>query len=128
MAATKLGLYELLAPQFLAGFKFPEAADRCLSFLDLDELHDAVDESGVVYTGRVSFRDEVGAETIREHEEKGAIFRWEDITIDFRLTIPRDGAQFIDDAASAIAVGAPADPDADDLDLLFTALGPVEQA
>ena len=128
MAATELGLYELLAPQFLAGFRFPEKVDRYLSKLDVDELHSAFDESGVVYTGRVSFRDEVGAATIREHEEKGAILRWEDVALDFRLTIPRDGMQLIDDAASAIALASPTDPKADDLDVLFTALGPVEQS
>src|SRR6266568_7768147 len=122
MAATRLGLYELLAPQFLLGFTFPEYVDRYLSIVGVDELRTALDESGVVYTGRVSFVGKAGASPERvHHDPSGAVLEWEDLTVDFRLTVPRDGAAFIDTAVKAAVI---ADPN---LDALFTAFGPVEQ-
>jgi large repetitive protein len=122
MAATRLGLYELLAPQFLLGFTFPEHVDRYLSIVGVDELRTALDESAVVYTGRVSFVGQAGAAPERvHHDPSGAVLEWEDLTVDFRLTVPRDGAAFIDTAVKAPAITDP------DLDALFTALGPVEQ-
>jgi len=48
------------------------------------------------------------------------VFEWEDVTLDFRLTIPRDGAQFISTAVADPTLGSPA------LDALFNRLGPVE--
>ena len=55
MAATRAGLYDLLAPQFLVGFTFPAQVDQYLSILAMDELHTAYDSNAVVYTGVASF-------------------------------------------------------------------------
>ncbi|HWS87549.1 MAG TPA: hypothetical protein VN282_11335 [Pyrinomonadaceae bacterium] len=54
MALTKMGLYELLAPQFLAGYVFPPQVDAVLSILFVDELHTVSDDWAIVYTGRLS--------------------------------------------------------------------------
>lgn len=122
MSATKLGLYELLAPQFLAGFTFPDHVDRYLSVLGVDELRMGHDDNGVVYTGRVSFNGAAGALPARQHRDpSGAVFDWKDVTLDFRLTIPRDGAAPIDTAVQSAAIVSTALKD------LFDELGPVEQ-
>lgn len=55
MSADKLALYELLAPQFLAGARFPDFVDRYLSKVTIDELRSVFDEAVIVYTGRASF-------------------------------------------------------------------------
>jgi len=122
MAATRLGLYELLAPQFLVGFTFPDHIDGYLSVLGVDELRMASDESGVVYTGVVSFTGAAGASPAPIHRDpSGAVFEWEDVKLGFRLTIPRDGAAPINDAVTAIASSLP------DLNDLFTTYGAIEQ-
>ncbi len=89
MATTKLGLYELLAPQFLVGVTFPPHVDKYLAFASVEELRTAFDNSGIVYTGRVSFGGEGEAAPRREHQDpSGGVFRWDDVFVDFRLTIP----------------------------------------
>jgi hypothetical protein len=121
LAATPLGLYELLAPQFLVGFTFPEHVDRYLSVLGVDDLRAAHDGAGVVYSGRCSFVGDAGAAPVRAHRDpSGAIFEWEDVALDFRLTIPRDGGAFVDTAVSHPTLGSPP------LDALFDRFGPVE--
>jgi hypothetical protein len=126
VSATKLGLYELLAPQFLAGFTFPEHVDRYLAVLGVDELRAAADESAVVYAGRVSFGGEASALPARRHRDpSGAVFEWEDVTLDFRLTLPRDGVAFIDQVVNPATSPVPGFPPA--LHNLFIALGPVEE-
>lgn len=125
MSATRFGLYELLSPSFLVGFTFPPAIDRFLSTLGVDTLRSTADETGVVYTGRVSFMGDGGAEPIRElPTSTGAFFQWEDVTLDFRLTVPRDGAAFIHDAAGELAAAPFNDPD---LQSLLDVFGAVEQ-
>ncbi|MFC8350045.1 hypothetical protein [Streptomyces sp. NPDC057280] len=120
---SRLGLYELLAPQFLAGFTFPEYVDRYLSTLGVDELHTAHDGSAVVYSGRCSFTGAAGAAPERAHHDpSGAVFEWGDVTLDFRLTLPRDGAAFVSTAVGAPMVGSPG------LNALFNAFGAVEGA
>ncbi|MEZ6062524.1 MAG: hypothetical protein R3C19_19450 [Planctomycetaceae bacterium] len=123
MPATKLGVYELLAPQFLAGFTFPPHVDRYLAFVSVDELRTAFDDTGIVYTGRVSFGGDGEAAPRREHRDPGGgVFRWDDVFVDFRLTIPRDGAAFINTAATGLIPVLP------EFDRLFNDLGVVEQA
>jgi len=121
MPASKLSLYDLLAPQFPC--TFPDYIDAYLAFLQIDELHVAWDESAVLYSGRVSFGSESGAAPERRHRDpSGAVFEWEDVTLDFSLTIPRDGAAFINDAVNNAVIPLP------DLDALFDTFGNVEQA
>jgi hypothetical protein len=120
--ATKLGLYELLTPLFLAGFTFPDYIDQYLAFLGVDELHTASDESGVVYSGMVSFGGTAGASPVRQHHDpSGAVFEWEDVTLGFRLTIPRDGAAPIHSVVTNTVTPLT------DLDNLFNRFGVVEQ-
>jgi len=58
--ATKLGLYELLGPFFLAGFTLPKEADDILAFLGIDELDMTYDDSAVVFFGTASFGGQGG--------------------------------------------------------------------
>jgi hypothetical protein len=114
VAVSRLGLFELLAPQFLVGFTFPEHVDRYLSVLGVDELRTSHDDDAVVHVGRCSFVGDAGASPMREHRDpSGTVFAWEDVTIEFRLMLPRDGAAFIDTAVSTPVVGSPS------LDALF---------
>jgi hypothetical protein len=53
--ATKLGLYELLGPFFLAGFTLPKEADDILAILGIDELDMTYDDGAVVFFGTASF-------------------------------------------------------------------------
>jgi hypothetical protein len=128
LAATRLGLYELLAPQFLLGFTFPDYVDRYLSVLGVDELRTTWDDRAVVHTGRVTFTGEGGAVPARQHRDpSGAVFEWEDVAIDFRLTIPRDGAAVIDTTLNDPSVPGPVASALQPLDALFDRFGAVEQ-
>jgi hypothetical protein len=130
MTATKLGLYELLAPQFLIGFTFPDYIDQYLAVLSVDTLRTAFDQVGVIYTGRASFggRGEGAPLPALQHRDpSGAVFEWQDVTLDFRLTIPRDGAAVIHDAANRLASGGSVASGLTTLDGLFDQFGAVEQ-
>ena len=96
---SALGLYRLLAPYFLVGFTFPAEADTYLSKLGVTDLTAVSDDTASVVTGTLLFGD-----APREHKKsdgKGG-FRWDDVEVRFRLTVPRDGAGFIDTAAHAL--------------------------
>jgi hypothetical protein len=128
-------LYDLLAPQFLAGFTFPSHVDSYLSVLAVRDLRTAEDEFGVLYTGTLRFGKDGEAVPDLTHQDpaSGAVFRWEDVTVEFRLTLPRDGARFIDQGFSAVAALPEPDASVTDLkaavaevDALFDALGLAE--
>ncbi len=95
---SALGLYRLLTPYFLAGVTFPEEADSYLSAVSVTDVTGAYDGSASVVTGTVQFGN-----VPRVHKNAaGGGFRWEDAEVRFRLTVPRDGAGFVDTAAHAL--------------------------
>jgi len=107
-----LGLYDLLAPQFLAGFQFPDYIDKYLSLLAVADLRTTSDSGGVLYTGTVFFPSSPGSPPVLRHQDpSGAIFDFHDITLQFRLLIPRAGSApvktVIDTVAMANAALAP---------------------
>ena len=105
----RLGLFDLLAPQFLAGVRLPEQLHQIVSFLRVNELHTAWDESGVVHVGKASFVGEGDASPVpRINTPSGGFFDLKDIlNIGFRLTLPRRGSQFIKDQVDTVANVAP---------------------
>ena len=124
MAATPLGLYDLLRPSFLMGFTVPAHIDRYLSVLGIEELRAAHDDFGVVYVGTATFVGDGEALPVREHRDpNGSVIRFdESLTVDFRLSLPRDGSAGID-----VAVDALASQSFTELRDLFDLFGPVEQ-
>jgi hypothetical protein len=85
-----LGLYDLLAPQFLAGFQFPDYIDKYLSLLAVAEFETTSDANGTLYTGTVFFPSAPGQPPVLTHQDpSGAVFDFHDITLGFRLLIPR---------------------------------------
>ena len=120
MATNELQLYELLTPFFLTGFRFTEEAASFLSFLAIDELHMVSDSAAVVYVGRVKFVEVGGVIASRSFSPPGGgLIEWDDFTLTFRLTIPRDGAAFINSVLTGNASLSP-------LNNLFNDLGVVE--
>jgi len=123
MDENKLGLLDLLAPQYLLGFSFLDYGDY-LSFLRVNELRTSFDESGIVYHGRAAFVGEGNAAPVRRHRmPSGDVLEWDDVTIDFRLTLPRDGSNLIRQAADELATRASAPAIRD----LMAKLGAVDQ-
>ena len=108
---SALGLYRLLAPQFLAGFTFPDEVDGFLSKLGVVDMTAVHDVSASVITGTLSFGD---APRTQPTASGSGRFRWDAIRVRFRLTVPRDGAAFIDGAVHDAA--SPANALADLLD------------
>lgn len=126
MVSTKLGLYELLAPQFLLGFA--DYIDKYLSILSVDVLRASNDESGIVYRGSASFGGEGEALPEPKHEDpSGAVFEWrKDLGIEFRLTIPRDGSRAISDILNS-GGPSPLDQITQELTELFSTFGNFDQ-
>jgi hypothetical protein len=92
-AVKALGLYDLLASQFLAGFQFPDYIDKYLSLLGVAELHGTSDAGGIFYTGTVFFPSSPGSPPVLQHKDtNGAVFDFNDLTLQFRLLIPRTGS------------------------------------
>src|SRR6266567_8404828 len=114
-AVKTLGLYDLLASQFLAGFQFPDYIDKYLSLLAVAELHSTSDAGGVLYTGTVFFPSSPGNPPVLQHKDtSGAVFDFNDLTLQFRLLILRTGS-------------APVKTVIDMLAGIDTALQPVQQ-
>ncbi len=105
----RLGLFDLLAPQFLVGVRLPDELHKIVSFLRVNELHTSWDETGVVHVGKASFVGEGDASPVPRHSApSGAFFDWNDIlNIGFRLTLPRRGSQFVKDQVDTVAGAAP---------------------
>ncbi|SDD21319.1 DUF6603 domain-containing protein [Niabella drilacis] len=102
----KLGLFDLLAPQYLAGIQLPQQVSSYLSILAVDELNSFYDDNFVVYTGTASFEDSGSGTAEVVHEEpSGTRFTWEKKNLGFRMMIPRDGAEFVDMAANSSSDG-----------------------
>ena len=99
-----LGLYDLLAPQFLLGFSFPEHIDKYLSLLSVAEFQSTSDENAILYTGTVYFPSAPGQPpALPQHTDpSGAIYDFHDDNFRFRLLIPRTGAHFISTAVNDI--------------------------
>ena len=117
MGATvkPLGLYDLLAPQFPAagaavdvlkavGSQFPDYIDKYLSVLAVADLHSTSDANSILYTGTVFFPSSPGNPPVLQHREpSGRIFDIQDITLQFRLLVPRAGSGPIKSVIDAMA-------------------------
>ena len=108
MGATvkPLGLYDLLAPQFLAGIQFPDFIDKYLSTLAVAELQTTSDANSILYTGTVFFPDSLGGPPVLQHREPtGQVFDITDLTLQFRLLVPRAGSPRLKSIIDTLAVG-----------------------
>jgi large repetitive protein len=108
----RLGLLDLIRPQFLIDFRLPDEIHEIVSFLRVAELDSAWDETGVVHTGKAVFEGPAGASPVPvQKRPSGEVFEWGDVKVQFRLTIPRNGApdlkQVIDKAASIGGTSGP---------------------
>jgi large repetitive protein len=105
-APQALGLYDLLAPEFLAGFNFPGYIDQYLSLLSVSGLTMTSDESGVLYTGTVYFPAGTGNPPVTQHADpSGAVFEWSDVSFQFRLRAWREASPDVQTVVNAIASG-----------------------
>jgi hypothetical protein len=112
-----LGLYDLLAPQYLLGLRgaldklklpFAEHIDKYLSMLAVRDLQTTSDPNAVLYTGTVYFTSTPGQPPVLSHQDpSGAIFDFNDITFKFRLLIPRAGASLIPTGISSFGSFVP---------------------
>jgi large repetitive protein len=108
MGATvkPLGLYDLLAPQFLAGFQFPDFIDKYLSTLAVADLQTTSDVNSILYTGTVFFPDSLGGPPVLQHRDPtGQVFDIADLTLQFRLLVPRAGSPHLKSVIDTLAVG-----------------------
>ena len=96
-----LALYDLLAPQFLLGFSFPDYIDKYLALLSVSDLQTSSDDDAVLYTGTVYYPASGGGPP-QHTDPSGAIFDFHDMNLRFRLLIPRSGAGFIRTAVDDI--------------------------
>jgi hypothetical protein len=108
-SVRSLALYDLLAPQFLLGFSFPDYIDKYLSVLSVSDLQTSSDDNAVLYTGTVYFPSGFGSNAgpPQHTDPSGAVFDFDDLNFRFRLLIPRSGAAFIQTAVDAIPLAFP---------------------
>jgi hypothetical protein len=129
MAIDKLDLYDLLAPQFLLGFSFPDYIDRNLSLLSIGELHATYDEELVVYSGvLVVGGSGSGSLEFVQEEPSGTSLAWNGNQFRFRLTVSRDASSLIDDAINPPATPPAPGSTLDQLVDLFQDLRPAGEA
>ncbi len=101
-SVRSLALYDLLAPQFLLGFSFPEYIDKYLSLLSVADYQTTSDDNAVLYTGTVYFPVGSPPQPPQHTDPSGAIFDFHDISFRFRLLIPRSGSTFVHTAINDI--------------------------
>ena len=120
-AVRSLGLYDLLAPEFLAGFSFPSYIDQYLSLLSVSGLTMTSDDSGVLYTGTVYFPTggNNSAPVTQHNDPSGAVFEWSDVNFQFRLRVWREGSSDLQSVVNAISSGS------GNLQALFNGFGSV---
>jgi hypothetical protein len=103
-AIKSMGIYDLLAPQFLVGFEIPAHIDQYLSLLAVTDLQSSTDNNNVLYTGTVRFPSQPGSAPVLQHRDpSGAVFDFHDITFQFRLTIPRLGSSSVQEVVEALS-------------------------
>ena len=101
-----LGLYDLLAPEFLAGFTFPDHIDQYLSQLSVSGLSMTSDETGVLYTGTVYYPTGTGQNPVTQHNDpSGAVFEWSDVSFQFRLRAWREALPDLHNALQQLGGG-----------------------
>ncbi|MBC8740935.1 hypothetical protein F6X40_30435 [Paraburkholderia sp. UCT31] len=84
-SVRNLGIYDLLAPDFLAGPTFPDHIDKYLSILAVSSLPRASDDDGVLYTGTIYFLTGLGdpPPVTQRKDPSGALFEWSDVNFQF---------------------------------------------
>jgi hypothetical protein len=104
-AVRPLGLYDLLGPEFLAGFTFPDYVDQYLKPLSVSGLTMTSDDTGVLYTGTVFFGNMGVAPSNQHTDPSGAIFEWSDLNFQFRLRVWREASPDVQTVVNAIGSG-----------------------
>ena len=97
-----LGLYDLLGPEFLAGFTFPDYIDQYLKPLSVSGLTMTSDDTGVLYTGTVFFGSDGVPPSNQHTDPSGAIFEWSDLNFQFRLRVWREASPDIQTVVNAL--------------------------
>ena len=105
-------LYDLLAPEFLSGFTFPDYIDSYLKLLAVSGLTMTSDDSssgytgGVLYTGTVYFPTGDGSQpAVTQHTDpSGAVFQWSDVNFQFRLRVWREGSSDIQTVVNTLGL------------------------
>ncbi len=101
-----LGLYDLLGPEFLAGFTFPDYVDQYLRPLSVSGLAMNSDADGVLYTGTVFFGSDGEPPSNTHTDPSGAVFEWTDLNFQFRLRVWREASPEIQTVTNAIGSGS----------------------
>ncbi len=105
-AVRPLGLYDLLAPEFLAGLAFPDYVDRYLKPLSVSGLTMTSDPDGVLYAGTVFFGSDGVPPSNRHTDPSGAVLEWSDLDFQFRLRVWREASPDVRTAVDALGTSA----------------------
>ncbi|HEX5191935.1 MAG TPA: hypothetical protein VFW09_03970 [Solirubrobacteraceae bacterium] len=101
-----LGLYDLLGPEFLAGFTFPDHIDQYLKPLSVSHLAMTSDDTGVLYTGTVYFGSDGVPPSNQHTDPSGAVFDWTDLNFQFRLRVWREVSPDVQTVVNALGGSA----------------------